>query len=171
MRQRADDDDDGSDSSKRVGNGGCNLETRNVNTRRNSISMMKTIVDVGSSNNNKDSFERPLFRYSSLSPPIGFPEILYKNAARVDMRMGDPASMIQLQCVIDELKEMRMRMERAERRVQMLTDSFVVSGLWRTSSSLAGWKGGGLPPPGSDHHHHAGGRDEDMPLQFDMTND
>jgi hypothetical protein len=72
----------------------------------------------------------------------------------------DDSTSIQLQCVIDELKEMRMRMERTERRVQMLTDSFVVSGLWRTSSSLAGWKS-----VASD----AG--DEDMPLQFDMTND
>lgn len=55
---------------------------------------------------------------------------------------------IQMQCMADELREMRMRMERAERRIQMLTDSFVVSGLWRASSSLESWteclnKGGG----------------------------
>jgi hypothetical protein len=47
---------------------------------------------------------------------------------------------IQLQCMTDEMRHMRTRMERAERRVQMLTDSFVVSGLWRTSSALEAWK-------------------------------
>jgi hypothetical protein len=41
---------------------------------------------------------------------------------------------------MDELKSNRMRTERAERRIQMLNDAFVVSGLWRTSSSLDEWK-------------------------------
>ena len=63
---------------------------------------------------------------------------------------------IQIQCMADEIKYIRSRMERAERRIQMLTDSFVVAGLWRTSSALEGWK--------------CTGGEEDM-LQFEMTND
>ena len=47
---------------------------------------------------------------------------------------------VEIQCIMDELKSNRMRTERAERRIQMLTDAFVVSGLWRTSSSLDEWK-------------------------------
>ncbi len=52
---------------------------------------------------------------------------------------------------------MRTRMERVERRIQMLTDSFVVAGLWRTTSALEGWK-------------CTESSEEDM-LQFEMTND
>jgi hypothetical protein len=64
---------------------------------------------------------------------------------------------IQLQCIADEVKYMRTRMERVERRIQMLTDSFVVAGLWRTTSALEGWK-------------CTESSEEDM-LQFEMTND
>ena len=46
---------------------------------------------------------------------------------------------LQIQSMIDEMKQIHMRMERAERKTQMLTDSFVVAGLWRTSSALNGW--------------------------------
>jgi hypothetical protein len=53
--------------------------------------------------------------------------------------MMDDAVQIQLQVLMDELKSYQMRTERAERRIQMLTDAFVVSGLWRTSSSLDKW--------------------------------
>ena len=59
------------------------------------------------------------------------------------------------QCMADELKLLRTRVERAELRIQMLTDSFVVAGLWRTSSSLEEWK------------HAMGSKEEDM-LQFEM---
>jgi hypothetical protein len=74
----------------------------------------------------------------------------------------DPIS-IQIQCLADELKEMRMRMERTERRVQMLTDTFVVSGLWRTASSIEEWKC--CTDTASTTLN-----EEDM-LQFEMTND
>jgi hypothetical protein len=74
------------------------------------------------------------------------------------MMMSDSSVQIQIQSIVDEMKQMHMRMERAERRTQMLTDSFVVAGLWRKSSALAVWKGG------------EEGGDEDM-LQFEMTND
>ena len=70
--------------------------------------------------------------------------------------MPDSTILIQLQSMVDEIKDMRMRMERTERRMQMLTDSFVVANLWRTSSSIDSWKGFTA--------------DQDM-LQFDMTND
>jgi len=53
--------------------------------------------------------------------------------------MMDDAVQLQLQSLMDELKSNQMRTERAERRIQMLTDAFVVSGLWRTSSSLEKW--------------------------------
>ena len=87
---------------------------------------------------------------------------------------------------------MHMRMERAERRTQMLTDSFVVAGLWRTSSALYGWSEQVVVVAvddnnntNNDHSREEGGRDsssssggvdkkeeadEDM-LQFEMTND
>jgi hypothetical protein len=73
----------------------------------------------------------------------------------------DDAVQIQIQCILDELRSTRMRIERAERRIQMLTDAFVVSGLWRTSSSLEGWK------PQDKKEEDT----EDHPLQFEMTND
>ena len=76
--------------------------------------------------------------------------------------MMDDTVQIQLQCIMDELKSTRMRIERTERRIQMLTDAFVVSGLWRTSSSLEGWK---------CKEEDKGGDVEDQPLQFEMTND
>ncbi len=62
---------------------------------------------------------------------------------------------IQIQSIADEVKETRMRIERMERRIQMLTDSFVVSGLWRTTSQLEDWKNN---------------KEVDM-LQFEMAND
>ena len=76
---------------------------------------------------------------------------------------------LQIQSMIDEMKQMHMRIERAERKTQMLTDSFVVAGLWRTSSALCGWK---KDNNDGDHEQHGGGGndDEDM-LQFEMTND
>jgi hypothetical protein len=67
---------------------------------------------------------------------------------------------VQLQCIADEVREMRMRMERTELRLQMLTESFVVAGLWRTSSSLEKWK----------TSSSCLSKEEDM-LQFEMTTD
>ena len=64
---------------------------------------------------------------------------------------------IQIQSIADEVKETRMRIERVERRMQMLTDSFVVSGLWRTTSQLEDWK-------------NIKEEEVDM-LQFEMAND
>jgi len=63
---------------------------------------------------------------------------------------------IQIQSIADEVKETRMRIERVERRMQMLTDSFVVSGLWRTTSQLEDWKNN---------------KEEVDMLQFEMAND
>jgi hypothetical protein len=63
---------------------------------------------------------------------------------------------IQIQSIADEVKETRMRIERVERRIQMLTDSFVVSGLWRTTSQLEDWKNN---------------KEEVDMLQFEMAND
>ena len=73
---------------------------------------------------------------------------------KVRMMDDDAATKIQLQCMMDELISTKARVERAERRIQMLTDAFVVSGLWRTSSSLESWTEG-----------------DDRSLQFQMTND
>jgi len=70
---------------------------------------------------------------------------------------------LQLQCIADEVREMRMRMERTEQKLQMLTESFVVAGLWRTSSSLAKWK---MTSSSSCFCKE----EEDM-LQFEMTTD
>ena len=81
-----------------------------------------------------------------------------KARSQIKKMMTDSSVQIQIQCIVDEMKQMHMRMERAERRTQMLTDSFVVAGLWRTSSALQEWKSGDYP------------EDEDM-LQFEMTND
>jgi hypothetical protein len=64
---------------------------------------------------------------------------------------------IQIQSIADEVKDTRMRIERMERRIQMLTDSFVVSGLWRTTSQLEDWK-------------NIKEEEVDM-LQFEMAND
>jgi predicted nucleic acid-binding Zn-ribbon protein len=64
---------------------------------------------------------------------------------------------IQIQSIADEVKDTRMRIERMERRIQMLTDSFVVSGLWRTTSHLEDWK-------------NIKEEEVDM-LQFEMAND
>ena len=72
--------------------------------------------------------------------------------------MPEISIQIQIQSIVDEMKQIHMRMERVERRTQMLTDSFVVAGLWRTSSALPEWKG------------CENQEDEDM-LQFEMTND
>jgi hypothetical protein len=63
---------------------------------------------------------------------------------------------IQIQSIADEVKETRMWIERLEHRIQMLTDSFVVSGLMRTTSQLDGWKSN---------------KDEVDMLQFEMSND
>ena len=76
----------------------------------------------------------------------------------VKMIMSEISIQIQIQSIVDEMKQIHMRMERVERKTQMLTDSFVVAGLWRTSSALPEWKG------------CENQKDEDM-LQFEMTND
>lgn len=55
----------------------------------------------------------------------------------------------------DDLRSTRMRLEHAERRIQMLTDRFVVSGLVRRTSELSNW---------------AHQPEEDM-LQFEMSSD
>jgi hypothetical protein len=62
----------------------------------------------------------------------------------------------QLRALIDNVQETRARVESAERRIQMLTDSFVVSGIWRNASSLDTWT------------KTLAGDDE---LQFEMTSD
>ncbi len=85
-------------------------------------------------------------------------------------QMEEDLLRIQLQCIADEMREMRMRMERAERRVQMLTDSFVVAGLWRTSSSLEKWKRGKGLNSDNNNNNHLNNNEEDM-LQFEMTTD
>ncbi len=69
---------------------------------------------------------------------------------------------LQLHCIADEVREMRMRMERTEQKLQMLTESFVVAGLWRTSSSLEKWK--------MTSSSCLCKEEEDM-LQFEMTTD
>jgi hypothetical protein len=51
------------------------------------------------------------------------------------MLANDP----QLRALIENVQETRTRVESAERRIQMLTDSFVVSGIWRNASSLDSW--------------------------------
>jgi hypothetical protein len=56
------------------------------------------------------------------------------------------------------LKDTRARVEVAERRIQMLTDSFVVSGIWRNASSLGQWT------------KSMAAANEDV-LQFEMTDD
>ena len=76
----------------------------------------------------------------------------YKNGGGT--RMMD--MQIQIQSIADEVKETRMWIERLEHRIQMLTDSFVVSGLWRTTSQLDGWKSN---------------KEEADMLQFEMSND
>ena len=76
----------------------------------------------------------------------------YKNGGGT--RMMD--MQIQIQSIADEVKETRMWIERLEHRIQMLTDSFVVSGLMRTTSQLDGWKSN---------------KDEVDMLQFEMSND
>lgn len=63
---------------------------------------------------------------------------------------------LQLSKLMDEVRETRSRIEHAERRIQMLTDSFVVSGIWRNASSLKTWT-----------KTLAGEED----LQFEMTSD
>ena len=64
----------------------------------------------------------------------------------------------QLHTLADMLKDTRARVEVAERRIQMLTDSFVVSGIWRNASSLGQWT------------KSMAAANEDV-LQFEMTDD
>ena len=80
----------------------------------------------------------------------------YKKPLLTETQMTDEAMQIQLQCVLDELKTTSVRLERAEKQIQMLTDTFVISGLLRTSSSLEKWR--------------CAADNSDM-LQFDLTND
>ena len=70
--------------------------------------------------------------------------------------MIDEAMQIQLQFVLDDLKTVKNRLERAEKQIQMLTDTFVISGLLRTSSSLEQWR--------------CATDNSDM-VQFDLSND
>ena len=63
---------------------------------------------------------------------------------------------ILLRALVDELRDTRKRVENAERRIQMLTDSFVVSGIWRNASSLKHW---------------AKAMTDEEELQFEMTSD
>jgi hypothetical protein len=63
---------------------------------------------------------------------------------------------MQLQALMADMKETRARVEHAERRIQMLTDSFVVSGIWRNASSLKQWAKTVM---------------DEEELQFEMTSD
>jgi hypothetical protein len=58
--------------------------------------------------------------------------------------------------LMEDVQQTRARVETAEKRIQMLTDSFVVSGIWRNTSSLSTWA-----------KTLAG----EEPLQFEMTSD
>ncbi len=58
--------------------------------------------------------------------------------------------------LLEDVHQTRARVDNAEKRIQMLTDSFVVSGIWRNASSLSTWA-----------KTLAG----EEPLQFEMTSD
>lgn len=58
--------------------------------------------------------------------------------------------------LMDDVQQTRARVANAEKRIQMLTDSFVVSGIWRNDSSLNTWT---KTLTGEE------------PLQFEMTSD
>ena len=51
----------------------------------------------------------------------------------------DDSTQIRLRIMEDDLRSTRMRLDHAERRIQMLTDMFVVSGLIRSRSGLSTW--------------------------------
>ena len=64
----------------------------------------------------------------------------------------------QIQTWINMYRDSNTRIDALERRIQMLTDSFVVSGIWRNTSSLEHWAKQAAMPDGP-------------PLQFNMTDD